>query len=47
VWHQRTRPSAAQQWLRSALSDSAKAAFMHAKSSSHQIKKVTRKNHKL
>jgi DNA-binding transcriptional LysR family regulator len=47
VWHQRTRPSAAQQWLRSALSDAAKAAFMHAKSPSRQIKKVARKNHKL
>jgi hypothetical protein len=46
VWHQRTRPSAAQQWLRSALSDAAKVAFMHAKSPSRRIKKLVRKSHK-
>jgi DNA-binding transcriptional LysR family regulator len=47
VWHQRTRPSAAQQWLRSALNDAAKAAFMHAKSPSRRVKKVAGKSHKL
>lgn len=46
VWHQRTRPSAAQQWLRSALGDAATAAFMHAKSPSRRIKKVTRQSPK-
>lgn len=42
VWHQRTRASAAQHWLRSALGDAANAAFMDLASRSPRIKKTTK-----
>jgi DNA-binding transcriptional LysR family regulator len=41
VWHQRTRASAAQQWLRLALSDSAKAAFKALKQRTARTKSAT------
>lgn len=42
VWHQRTRASAAQQWLRQALSDAAIAAFTYLNSQSTQSGKAGR-----
>jgi len=43
VWHQRTRASAAQQWLRLAISDAAKAAFVYLKSRSKPTGKAGRR----